>query len=262
MKKFKQISDVCNRGKLCDVSFFIFNVLLITIFSKPIIQFISIISEYQIITQIIVGCLSFGMLILPAIGANLKHYRFRQRNPKTTEKIKSKKKIEDDDDEFADGVRLLGLIMFATLIFLYGLGAYFLFSDVLSGSKDVSKTFVLIEFIGLIILSFIYSIIIPGYFGAIEDEQQRSEFIKSKKSELIGDICIWLNMLIFQTFWVLYLNRGFSPESRTAFFIISTLLLYLPPRLVFLLEDFSDYKTWLTMMLANVPIIIRIVFGS
>ena len=40
------------------------------------------------------------------------------------------------------------------------------------------------------------------------------------------------------------------------------LLLYFPPRMFYLAEDIGRPRTWATILIANSPVIARMVFGS
>jgi hypothetical protein len=57
-------------------------------------------------------------------------------------------------------------------------------------------------------------------------------------------------------------NDYSSIVSRLSMFIFSALLIYFPPRLFYLAEDGNRPVVWLTMLLANLPVILRIVFVS
>jgi hypothetical protein len=42
---------------------------------------------------------------------------------------------------------------------------------------------------------------------------------------------------------------------------LAPLLIYFPPRMVYLVEDLKRPLTWLTLLLANLPMLARILFG-
>ena len=85
----------------------------------------------------------------------------------------------------------------------------------------------------------------------------------------MGDICIFLNMILFQVAWNLLafasLGRPSGPLEffgRLFFLCFIALLIYFPPRMFYLAEDISRGRTWLTMLLANSPVIVRVLIGS
>jgi len=76
-------------------------------------------------------------------------------------------------------------------------------------------------------------------------------------------------MLLFQLAWNLL---TFAPlgapgsllefAGRLFFLSFIALLIYFPPRMFYLAEDINRKRTWLTMLLANAPVILRVLFGA
>lgn len=84
--------------------------------------------------------------------------------------------------------------------------------------------------------------------------------------EFIADICLFANMILFQIFWGIFMadltqDWGGILE-RVLALAITSLLLYFPPRFIYLAEDGHRPIAWLTMLLANTPIIIRIIIAD
>jgi hypothetical protein len=50
--------------------------------------------------------------------------------------------------------------------------------------------------------------------------------------------------------------------GRLFFLCFIALLIYFPPRMFYLAEDINRPRTWLMMLLANSPVIIRVLIGS
>ena len=91
----------------------------------------------------------------------------------------------------------------------------------------------------------------------------------SPESELLGDACLFTNMILFQVGWNLLtlfsLGRVSSVEEflgRIFFLSFVALLVYFPPRMFYLAEDINRGRTWLTMLLANLPVIVRVLIGT
>lgn len=84
--------------------------------------------------------------------------------------------------------------------------------------------------------------------------------------EFIGDICLFANMILFQIFWGIFmadLTQDWGGVlERVLALAITSLLLYFPPRFIYLAEDGHRPIAWLTMLLANTPIIIRIIIAD
>jgi hypothetical protein len=86
---------------------------------------------------------------------------------------------------------------------------------------------------------------------------------------MLGDICLFLNMILFQIGWNTLTFAGMGPPSgflefagRLFFLCFIALLIYFPPRMFYLAEDINRPRTWLTMLLANSPVILRVLFGT
>lgn len=254
-----------NRGKLFDVLIFIFNILAIAISSRLALNLFREASDGDKLAQLAIGLICFGVFLLMPIGAVLKRWNYQERKPK--EKKQKKKKKEEDDDEFKSGVSSFFLIMFWAVMFFIGIGAFLLLDTVAFGDRDVDKTYIFIAVIVLLILSILQTGFVLSYFRPYENEPTLA-FLKTPQSEWFGDILLFLNMIIFQTVWAMILGAktglvsGFTELiARAIVFFLIALFFYFPPRIFYLLEDITDKKTWLTMLLANSPTIFRFLFG-
>jgi len=94
-------------------------------------------------------------------------------------------------------------------------------------------------------------------------------FLLSRQSENLGDLCLFLNMILFQVFWNMLTFAPLGHPSsllefggRLFFLCFIALLIYFPPRMFYLAEDINRRRTWLTMLLANSPVIIRVLIGT
>jgi hypothetical protein len=112
------------------------------------------------------------------------------------------------------------------------------------------------------------TLLVYRYFSPPKKEP-RARILYESRFEVLGDIAIFANMLIFQLFWNLlsYVDIG-GVESlgefigRLFLIIFLALLIYFPPRIFYLAEDINKRVTWLTILLANAPIIYRFVIGT
>jgi hypothetical protein len=127
-------------------------------------------------------------------------------------------------------------------------------------------------FVPLVILGFIFTCVqtylIYRYFWPPK-KAPTSAFLLSPRSELLGDICLFLNMILFQIVWNTLTFAGLGPPSsflefagRLFVLCFIALLIYFPPRMFYLAEDINRPRTWLTMLLANSPVILRVLFGA
>lgn len=126
-------------------------------------------------------------------------------------------------------------------------------------------------FVPLVIVSFALCVfqtaLVYRYF--LPPKKPVRPFLREEKSEQIGDLCIFINMILFQVFWNIAIREfptmeasSFSNFAGNLFFLtFIALLIYFPPRIFYLAEDFNRPATWLTMLLANSPTIVRVVLG-
>ena len=89
------------------------------------------------------------------------------------------------------------------------------------------------------------------------------------QSEVLGDVFIFVNMVLFQIVWNLLNFAGLQGPSsvveffgRLFFLCFLALLIYFPPRMFYLAEDINRGRTWLMMLLANSPVIVRLLIGT
>jgi hypothetical protein len=97
-----------------------------------------------------------------------------------------------------------------------------------------------------------------------------ASFLRDPASEQVADLCIFVNMILFQVFWNLAVSQ--FPFARAAsagdfafnLFVLCffALLIYFPPRIFYLAEDIRRPATWLTILLANSPTVLRALFGG
>jgi len=76
-------------------------------------------------------------------------------------------------------------------------------------------------------------------------------------------------MILFQVFWNMLTFAGLGHPSgvveflgRLFFVSFIALLIYFPPRMFYLAEDINRGRTWLTMLLANSPVLFRVLIGT
>jgi hypothetical protein len=76
-------------------------------------------------------------------------------------------------------------------------------------------------------------------------------------------------MVLFQVAWNLLIFAPFDRVKgitdflgRLFFLSFIALLIYFPPRMFYLAEDINKARTWLTMLLANSPVIYRMLIGT
>ncbi len=257
----KDLFSEQNRGLLLDIFVLLANILIMRMLSGGVIELFQGVSNEDPTAKLLLGLMFLAMWLLPALGAVLKRWHFHQR-------LKAAGKTFDSEYSKLGGCLFNPIFYFClnlviTSAVLTALGDTF-FGKALTNNGAI---FVPIVIAGLL-LTIVQTFLIYRYFSAPKAEP-RFEFLKQPQSELLGDFCIFLNMTLFQVFWnmLTYAPLG-PPESvlefggRLFFLSFIALLIYFPPRMFYLAEDIHRPRTWLTMLLANSPVILRVLVGT
>ena len=250
-----------NRGMLLDIVIFVANLLLMRKLTRLFIEIFGEVSTENPLAKLVLGFVCLAMFILPALGAVLKRWHFHQR-------LKAEGKTVESENTVLSGCLFnplfyfcLNLVIMSAII--TGLGEQLFGKNLLNNGP----VFITSIFIGLGV-TIVQTFLIYQYFSPPKNPPKQ-EFLRQPQSETLGDICIFLNMIFFQVAWNLL---TFAPLGRVSSFIdfagrlfflsFVALLIYFPPRIFYLAEDINRPRTWLTMLLANSPVIVRILFGT
>jgi len=249
-----------NRGLLLDVFVFVLNVFLMRLLTGLVMDLFGQVSAEEPLAQLGLGLTFLAMWILPAAGAVLKRWHFHQRL------MAEGKTVESGETNFSgclfNPIFYFCLNLVLTSAVITSLGTFVFGKGLNSGAVFVPLIF------GSLILTIVQTYLIYRYFSPPKKPPQ-SEFLRSPQSETLGDICIFLNMLLFQVFWNMLTFAPLGHPSgvgeffgRLFFLCFVALLIYFPPRMLYLAEDINRRLTWLTMFIANSPVIIRVLIGS
>lgn len=217
-------------------------------------------SNDERLAQFTLSLMCVAMWVLPAAGAVLKRWHFHHRLQKEGRTV--------EWDSNIGGCLFnpifyfcLNLVLLSAI--LAGLGE-FLFGRRLLNTGAI---FVPSIFLGLI-FTIVQTYLIYRYFSAPK-KPPRSEFLRQPESEMLGDVCIFVNMILFQVVWNTLtfadLGRPSGPLEffgRLFFLCFLAMLTYFPPRMFYLVEDINRRRTWATMLLANSPVILRVLIGT
>ena len=259
-KTFFKLLAKENRGLLLDIVVFVANIFLLRLFSLYVIDLFDEANSNNHGAKLILTLGAIGMWVLPAAGAILKRWHFHER-------LRFQhKKLAMEDVALAGCLFnpifyfCLNLVVMAAVVTGVGLE--------LVGQKgmDNGAIFVPSIFLGLG-LTIVQTYLIYRYFSPPK-KPPRSAFLLSPESELLGDVCFFLNMLLYQCAWNL-LTISFPQVSGVGEFFgrlfvlcFLALLIYFPPRMFYLAEDINRGRTWLMMLLANSPVIFRVLIGT
>jgi hypothetical protein len=254
---FRKLLAHANRGMLLDVIVFIVNVILMTFLSRFLADLIFQ-ARTDVVAQAAMVVFCLGLVFLQPTGALLKRRHAHLRRP--------------DLDHVPLGRLFLPAYFLAQLLFLIA-GAGNLVELVLGKNYGgESRNYFGLPpwlfttlFLGVPALAIANTLIVYFYFQR-PTHQPLFQALATPQSELIGDAFLFLNMIGYQAFWGLLMadltNDYSSIIGRLFMFAFSAALIYFPPRLFYLAEDGKRPVVWLTMLLANLPVILRIIFVS
>jgi hypothetical protein len=270
--KAKAITAETNRGVLLDVVVFIINLALMKLLTRYSLDLLRLADEGDAIAESALVLCSGGMFVLPAVGAVLKRWHFHRRlsaRPKPEgEATKLPFDLLDLKSNVAAGCLFNPIFYLVLSIFLSAVVMSFMTSLIFGKRADTGAVFV-----PLIIASFVacvvQTVLVYRYFSPPK-KAPSTPFLRAPESEQVGDLCIFVNMILFQIFWNLVISQ--FPFTRAAsvgefafnlfVLVFFALLIYFPPRIFYLAEDIRRPTTWLTILLANSPTILRALFGS
>jgi len=246
-----------NRGILLDVGVFLVNAILLTVLSRSLADLIHQ-AKTDFTAQLAIVLFCLGLVFLQPLGAILKRRRAHLRRP--------------DIDHVPLGRLFLPACFLAQLMFLIAASGNLV--DMISGKDHGGETanyfglspwLFTTLFLGVPALAIANTFIVYFYFQPPR-RKPLFGFMNSPQSELLGDGCLFLNIIGYQAFWGLLMtdlpNDYSGVVGRLGMFAFAALLIYFPPRLFFLAEDWQRPVVWLTMLLANTPVLVRIFFST
>lgn len=256
----KKLFAHTNRGILLDVVVFIVNLILLTILARQLSNLFQQANteETRALPKIAVVVFCLGLAFLQPLGAILKRRRAHLRKL--------------DLHQVPAGCLILPAYFLTQLIFLIGASGQIV--ELVFGegtgteSSDYfglpSGVFTLL-FLGIPALAISNTVAIYFYFQPPR-RKPVLKWLETPNAEASGDLVLFLNMIGFQAFWGLLMadlvNDYTTIAGRLSMFVFITLLIYIPPRLFYLAEDGKRPVAWLTMLLANSPMLVRIIFAT
>ena len=211
----------------------------------------------ELISKTSMALYCFALVALSPIAAILKRRPTRLRDPNFDDKV----------DSLPGGLKKAATVVYFLSQFLFSLAACMLSVEIwedFSGRSYTDKLFLPLFFL-IPSIAIINTLIFVIYFRPIKRKVAIS-FLASQGSEFFGDALLFLNMILFQVFWGYLMTdlthdyRGLA--MRVFMFAFTALIIYFPPRLLFLAEHLEDKRVWLFMLLANLPIILRLILAQ
>lgn len=199
-----------------------------------------------------------GMLVLPTAGAVLKRWHFHEQRG-----------ARDEDAEPAALGCLLNPAFYLAVSLVVGMTAAVLVADVVYGDKLMDRADIFLPMVfGVMAAALVQTILVYRYVSPPQ-HPPRSAFLRGRASAMLGDACIFLNMMLFQVLWNVVLSASFErPDdlegfaARGFFLWFAAILLYFPPRIFYLADDLRRPPARLSVLLATSSAILRDLLGG
>ena len=251
----KKLFERANRGILLDVIVFVVNVILMTILSRQLNNLFHQANSSDALAQAAVVVFCIGLVFLQPVAAVLKRRRAHLRRTEL--------------DHVPAGCLILPAYFLTQLVFLIGAGGQIVDlvfgknSDANSSYFGLPPAVFTLLFLGIPALAIANTFILWFYFLPPK-HKPLSAWLESPQSEMTADVLLFLNMIGYQAFWGLLMtdlpHDYPTITGRVSMFLFAALLIYIPPRIFYLAEDGKRPVVWLTMLLANSPVLVRILF--
>jgi hypothetical protein len=236
------------RGLLFDLAVFAFNVFLVRLMTHYVGRLLSL-SFLSDDKQAAHGLLNIVLVACAAqlVGAALK------RRP-----LQARLLAQHDGGTSAFGCFM---ILHFALTLVTSAGIVALMSSEASGGVTV-----LIFFLSMIPTALVWRAITPY------KKPPQPDWRNSRAVEIVADLCLFAYALVNLAIWntvtagsnVRAAGVGDLLSRAVGFVLVSPviLLFYIPPRLLFLAEDYKYPATWISMTLAVAPVAYRTIVGS
>lgn len=262
---FKAILEPRNRGILLDLVVFLFSLVLMHVLTVLSLDLAGQ-AEQDNFAKLTVGLFFAGVFFLQPLGPVLKRWSFHQHS--------------NFETNSTAGCLLIGVMWFyvVLMILLSGTATIILFEVIFergSPAADFGALFV----VGGAVISIVNAVLIYRYFVKPK-KRPRWKFLTTPRAALLGDVLMFLNVICLQilwngvsasaSFWDVLISTPLGGKTGTVMEILGrfiaigalALLVYFPARIFYLAEDSNRKITWLTMLLANLPLIVRAVSAS
>jgi hypothetical protein len=253
----RSLTDRSNRGLLLDTVVLAVNLLGATLLMEPFVDLVRRAARDDPRALSVVFGLFVALFVLGPLGASLKRWHFHSRLSGAQAPGAAAR---------PGGCLFNPIFYFCLAAVIFASINAFIMQRAFGGRDPGPAVFAasILIGIGLIVL---HTFLVYRYFTPPK-RPPRSAFLRGPASELIGDACLFTNMLLFQLIWNLLSYSGMSAPSGVVDFVARllglsflALLLYFPPRMFYLAEDFGKARTWLSMLAANSPVIVRVLLG-
>lgn len=258
MRELSRLFLPSNRGLLLDLFVFLLNLTIMLALSRLFVGVLREASAGSETAKMILVSMAGALMVLAPLGATLKRWHYHQRigGART-----------GPGDEPMGGCLFNPIFYFClTAVIFASVNAFILQS--VYGRREPDAAVFVFSILGGIVLMVLHTVFVYRYFSPPKGPP-RSMFLRSPASAWIGDACLFANMVLFQLIWNLLSTVDLPRVSgvgdflaRLFILIFLALLLYFPPRMFYLAEDIGKRRTWAMILLANAPILVRVLLGT
>ncbi|MBX7132107.1 MAG: hypothetical protein K1X67_05440 [Fimbriimonadaceae bacterium] len=241
-----------NRGLLLDLFVFLLNLTVMMALSRLFVGVIHRASAGdRAATNLLFG-MAVALFVLAPLGATLKRWSVHQKGRPIADPL--------------DGCLFNPIFYFCLTALIFASVNAFVLQSVY-GKKEPDAGVFVGSILGGIVLMVTHTILVYRYFSPPK-RPPRIAFLRSSTSAWLGDACLFANMVMYQLIWNLLSTADLPRPAGVLDFLFRFLvvcflamLLYFPPRMFYLAADIGKRRTWLMILLANSPILVRVLFG-
>lgn len=221
---------------------------------------------------VIVGVGATLMFLLPPAAAVLKRRRTHAR-------LAARAEAEGVEAITLEPGCLFNPIVYLSVSLVLGCAILAGLAPLVFGDDVMDRDAVVVPLIFLVVAaSVVQTAVVYQYFRppARTSNRKRSResravarFLASPTAELLGDACILVTTLLFQTLWLTLASTPYSPVTgiedalgRLSFVVFAALLVYFPPRMLSLVEELRQPAARITLLLANAAMVYRLFMGG
>jgi hypothetical protein len=248
-----------NRGIVLDLVVFFVNLILVLALGAVANNVLHATAE-DVGAKLAIGFFFTALVAIQPVGPFLKRWSFHQRHAFSAE-------------SGAGCLVFWFMPVYLVMMFALCTAAAVVLSQAFPGGERVGVAFQLAGMVWSVVsVSFVYR-----YFMK-PNTPPRWKFLSTPAAERLGDAAIYLNAIGFAVVWNRLTASSWFTEAvtrtplgapgsitdilgRLIATAIFAMVLYFPARIYFLAEDRHRSLTWATMLLANLPLIIRVTFA-
>lgn len=253
-KLLRYLSAAGNRGFLLDLFVLVLNLGVMSLLSRLFVDTIRRANTDQT-AQNILFALAVALFVLAPAGATLKRWHHHKDSP------------SKEETDHMGGCFFNPIFYFCLTALIFATVNAFLLEKVVGKNDPRGDIFVTSVFLGLGLM-IVHTVLVYRYFSPPK-KPPRSAFLRGRASAFLGDVFLFANMVIFQLIWNLLTlldvprpTSVFDFCARLALLLFLALLLYFPPRMFYLADDIGKRRTWAMILLANLPVLTRVLIGS